>query len=224
MTACPIITRLPGGDAATPAPTDAPPERVSGLPCTVAGRAVFCPDRTGAIHRRPVDRQGEDAVVARARRGPPRGGGRRGVHTVVVYLTERRTSEGFVSEAYAALDDATPVRVSDEGSGATDVALAPRGARGLALMLDGRAAMTPLHARTLSVVGGKLQMGEDAVVFVGGGAESTTRGTLGAAASGAVFGLVPIARGVGLRARVGAHRRPAAPRRAVHVVLVSKWA
>jgi hypothetical protein len=151
-------------------------------------------DPTGAIHRRPLETEGRDVVVARARPGTSFSaelvdGGK----VVVAYLTDRRTTEGIISEAYAVLDEGPPLRLSDEGSGTTYVALAPRGSTVLALLLDGRVAMTPVHARALSVAGGKLVATEDAVIFVAGGAEANTRGALGVSAHGAAFGLVPIA-------------------------------
>jgi hypothetical protein len=102
-----------------------------------------------------------------------------------------------VSEAYAQLDDGPPLRISDEGSGATHVSLGRRGTSVIAILLDGRTAMTPVHARVLSTApqaaGTKLVVGEDAVVFVGGGAEANTRGALGSSPTGATFAFVPIA-------------------------------
>jgi len=194
----PTVTRVEPGDAQAPAAsvTDAGVPRTSAPACVVAGVFSFCMDPAGAIHRRPLETEGRDVVVARSRPGASFAAeSTDGLHVVVAYLADRKTSEGVVSEAYAALDDGPPVRLSDEGSGATYVALARRGASMIALLLDGRVAMTPVHARMLSVTaaGGKLEMGEDAVVFVGGGAEANTRGALAVSSSGAMFALVPIA-------------------------------
>jgi hypothetical protein len=112
---------------------------------------------------------------------------------VVVYLADRNTSEGVISAAFASLDDGPPVRLSDDGTGTTYLALAPRAGGLLALLVDGRVAMTPVHARTLTVAQGKLQAGDDAVLFVCGGAEANTRGALAMSANGTAFGLLPIA-------------------------------
>ena len=188
------VSHVTPGDAAPPAVVDAASARVASPPCAVAGAFSFCMDEAGAIHRRPLATDGPDNVIARGRPGAPFAAEViDSTQVVVVYLADRRTSEGVVSEAYAVLDDGPPLRLSDDGSGTTHVALARRGTALLALLLDGRVAMTPVHARTLTTSGGRLQAGEDAVVFVGGGAEASTRGAVGTSATGAAFALVPIA-------------------------------
>jgi hypothetical protein len=150
-------------------------------------------DPSGAIHRRPLLTEGSDEVVGHARpHSPFAAEAIEASHVVVAYLADRRTSEGWVSEAYVVLDGGPPQRISDEGSGSTDVALAARGSSVLALLLDGRVAMTPVHGRTLSFEHGALAVSEDAVVFVGGGAETHTRAALGVSAEGRAFGLIPI--------------------------------
>jgi hypothetical protein len=195
----PTVTPVSPPDAATASLENGPMfdagvPVVSSPPCAIAASATFCMDAGGAIHRRPLLTEGRDVVVARARPGSIFAvQGVAAAHAVVAYLVERPTSEGRVSQAYAALDEGPPVALSEEGSGATHVALATRGSSLVALLIDGRTAMTPVHARPLSVSGGMLAAGEDAVVFVGGGAEANTRGALGVSSTGAAFGLVPIA-------------------------------
>lgn len=72
-------------------------------------------------------------------------------------------------QAFATLDEGEAVRLSDDGAGATSLRLVPLGPdRALAVYIDARTAMVPVHARTLSVEGGRLKLGEDVVVFVGG--------------------------------------------------------
>ncbi|MGO8999378.1 MAG: hypothetical protein ACLQVI_39130, partial [Polyangiaceae bacterium] len=173
---------------------------VAGLPvasfptCVIAGAFSFCMDGGGAIHRRSLETEGKDGVGARARAGSVFAAELvAAAHVVVAYLAERQTSVGVMSEAYAVLDDGPPLRLSDEGSGATHVSLASRAGSLLALLIDGRTAMTPVHGRSLTIAGGRLVAREDVVVFVGGGAEANTRGALGVSASGAAFALVPIA-------------------------------
>jgi hypothetical protein len=115
-------------------------------------------------------------------------------HAVVAFLADRRSSEGWVTEAFAVLDDGEPTLLSAEGSGATFVAMARSGSSALVLLIDGRMAMTPTHARTVSLAGGRLELGPDVVVFVGGEAEAHTRGVLGTSTGGSgAFGLIPIA-------------------------------
>jgi hypothetical protein len=189
------VTRVVAGDAAAPsyAVVDAGFPHVTSPPCAVASTFSLCMDPSGAIHRKPLETEGPDVIVARGRAGTAFAADViDGAQVVVVYLAERRTTEGIVTEAYAVLGDGPPLRVSDDGSGTTYVALARRSGGLVALLLDGRVAMTPVHARTLSVVGGRLQAGEDAVIFVGGGAEPNTRGALGTSATEA-FALVPMA-------------------------------
>jgi hypothetical protein len=102
------------------------------------------------------------------------------------------TSEGLVREAWAAMDGAPPVRFSEDGSGATYIDLVPRGDGLLALTIDARVAMTPAHARLLTIEANKLAIGQDAVVFVGGSAERHNAGTLATAEDGTTFALIPV--------------------------------
>jgi hypothetical protein len=193
----PTVTRLSATDADAPTPStiDAGLPRVSSPPCVVAGSFSFCMDPGGSIHKRPLLTEGRDVVVARTRPGTSFAAEAfDGGHVVVAYLADRQTTEGTVSQAFAILDEGPPLRLSDEGSGTTSVSLARRGTTIVALLLDGRVAMTPVHARVLRAENGKLEASEDTVVFVGGGAEAYTRGTLGLAkGDGAAFALVPIA-------------------------------
>ncbi|HVY49218.1 MAG TPA: hypothetical protein VHB21_25180, partial [Minicystis sp.] len=149
----------------------------------------------------------DDHVVASARRGGPIAAAEIGEgHAVVAVLGDRKTTEGAVTLAFAALDDEPPVLLSEEGSGATFVALAPHQGRVLAAYVDARRAMTPVHARELRVDdGGKLGLGGDAVAFIGEGGDAQTSCTLVASGEGALA-LVPIGdgRGFGMAAvRVG---------------------
>ena len=191
----PTVTRVEPGDAEAPerSTTDAAVPRVSSPPCAVAGGFSFCMDPSGTIHQRSLESEGRDVVVARARPlSSFAAEAFEGGHVLLAYLATRQTTEGLVSEAYASVDGGPPIRLSDDGSGTTHISLARRGTAIVALLVDGRTAMTPVHARTLSLVQGKLIEGEDAVVFVGGGAEPSTRGALGVSATGAAYALIPI--------------------------------
>src|SRR5262249_42940331 len=83
----------------------------------------------------------------------------------------------------------------EDGSGATYVDLAPRGDGLIALTIDARVAMTPAHARPLTLDQGKLAIGKDAVIFVGGSAERHNAGTLVTANDGTAFSLIPVSEG-----------------------------
>jgi hypothetical protein len=166
--------------------------RVSSPPCAVAGDYVFCMDATGDIHRTPRV-GGADVVVARGRPGTRIGAEMiGGSHAVVAFLMDRPVSIGLVREAYAVADESPPVRISEDGSGASSVTLLARGSSTVAMLVDARSAMTPVHARALDWKDGKLWVGPDAVLFVGGGAETHTSGVVASSAKGTSFALVPV--------------------------------
>jgi hypothetical protein len=163
--------------------------------CALAGDSVFCADRTGAVHR--VNRDGGgDRVVASSRTGSRIGAAPlAGKHAALAYLASRKTSEGWVSEAWLAVDDEAPVRLSEDGSGATAVMLAARGASVLAVSVDARTALTALHVRPLTFEG-HVQFGEDVVVFVGGPGERYTMPAVSLPDAGGSWALLPIAKDV----------------------------
>ncbi|WP_437526972.1 hypothetical protein WME79_41960 [Sorangium sp. So ce726] len=189
----------PSSPPAEPAPDagdgSGDPERASWPACAVASRFVYCMDHGGTIRRTPLG-GGE---------GPPIGAGRRGTgisavalpggHTLLAFLSDRKTSEGAVTQAFAVLDDGAAVPLSEEGSGATFVALSPWKGGALAMYVDARSALTPVHARTLGLTAeGKLELGPDAVVFVGDAGESRMGGALAIGAAGPAYVLLPAAK------------------------------
>jgi hypothetical protein len=161
-------------------------------PCAFAGKHVFCMDAAGGVHQRDVA-TGGDAMVAQARAGTRIGASVVGGHELLAFVREGKTTEGETLEAWLWSDDGKTQRLSDDGSGATFAMLAPRGEGGLAVMLDARSAMTPVHARTVTW-NDRAILGPDAVVFLGGGAERHTRAALAVTSSGAATVLLPIAR------------------------------
>ena len=161
--------------------------------CAVARDVVYCPDTSGAIHRTHGSGEG-DTIVAQSRPGTPIAAATLGdTNIVLAYVREGTTSEGAVREGMVTLNDGPPVRLSEEGSGATSIELVERDYQIIALTVDARVAMTPTHARVLRVQGGKLEIGKDAVIFVGGPAERHTTGTLAFDKEGAMFALVAVA-------------------------------
>jgi hypothetical protein len=164
--------------------------------CAASADHLFCPDRTGAVHRTTREGTG-DHLAASSRSGSRIAAATlAGNHSALGYLASRQTSEGWVSEAWLAVDDAIPVRLSDDGSGATALALAQRKASVLALIVDARAALTALHVRPVTFEG-SAQLGEDAVVFVGGPGDRRTIAAVALPPSGPAWALLPIARDVG---------------------------
>ncbi|WP_437956784.1 hypothetical protein WME76_36225 [Sorangium sp. So ce119] len=168
------------------------PARASWPACAVASGFVFCMDQGGTIRRTPMS----------GGAAPPIGAGRRGTgisavplpggHTLLAFLSDRKTSEGVVTQAFAVLDDRPAVPLSEEGSGATFVALAPWKDGALAMYIDARSALTPVHARTLRPTAeGKLELGPDAVLFVGDAGESRMGGALAIGPEGPAYVLLP---------------------------------
>jgi hypothetical protein len=168
-----------------------PAERATSPGCAAAGGSLFCLDKAGAIHKSPGPGQ-EGAVIAQARAGSPLAAAAiGGSHVVYAFLADRRTSEGATTLAFAGVDDAIPVTLSEDGAGATFVTLAPRGEEVIAMYIDARRVLTPVHARVLSF-GAKLALGPDAVLFVGGGTEGRVTGVIAQGAPGSEHALVAL--------------------------------
>jgi hypothetical protein len=168
----------------------------SAVACAASADHLFCPDRTGAVHR--TTREGAGDYLAASSRSGSRisAATLADSHTALGYLASRQTSEGWVSEAWLAVDDEAPVRLSEDGSGATSLALASRKASVMALTVDARAALTALHVRPVTFEG-HAQLGEDEVVFVGGPGDRRTAATIALPPSGPAWALLPISRDIG---------------------------
>jgi hypothetical protein len=166
------------------------------VPCAAGGDHLFCADHAGAVHRTARDGSG-DRIVASSRAGSRIAAATLGgTHAALGYLASRQTSEGWVSEAWLAVDDEPPQRLSEDGSGATSLALSPRGSGVLALSVDARSALTALHVRPVTFEG-KAHLGEDVVAFVGGPGDRRTGAALAVPPSGPAWALLPIAKDVG---------------------------
>jgi hypothetical protein len=188
---------VPPPSAAAPAREGADGGTTAGyaVGCAIAGDRVFCPDRSGAVHRAARDGSG-DRIVASSRTGSRIGAAPLGgTHAALAYLASRQTSEGWVSEAWLAVDDEPPVRLSEDGSGATSLLLAPRGSEIVAVSVDARAALTAMHVRPVTFEG-RVRLGEDVVVFVGGPGDRRTAAGFAAAPSGPSWAVIPIAKDV----------------------------
>jgi hypothetical protein len=152
-----------------------------------------CPGRAGAITRTELP-NGFTKEIVKGRPGTRIAAaavGAGGRHTVTAFLDEKQTTEGRMLQAFAVLDDNDPVRLSDDGSGATGIDLASRGNSALALVLDARTAMVPVHARTVGEKDGKLDLGKDVVVDVGGAPERGIAGHIAVSPARTLF-LVPM--------------------------------
>ncbi|HEY1955194.1 MAG TPA: hypothetical protein VGH28_06265 [Polyangiaceae bacterium] len=181
----------PGLPIANPPPVGAASTHVGKPPCAAAGTFVFCMNPEGEIRRFRSATLESDNFIARARPGTRLAAAMAGGHPIVAYLRDQMTTEGRTSEAFVESDDGTELRLSEDGAGATTVALASRGQGAVATYVDARRAMSPVHARTLTA-SPKLALGKDAVLFIAGSAEPATRVALGVH-GGSAFVLLPVA-------------------------------
>ena len=93
---------------------------------------------------------------------------------VAIYIArpEKKTDE---RGARIWVEGAGSAPLSSDGSGASSVALAPSDGGLMAIMLDLRSAMSPVHARTIALgERGPARLGPDVVVFVGPSPEGRT--------------------------------------------------
>ena len=164
-----------------PPPKGAPPvvpprpSRFVGMrwpPCELAGRFAYCQAPGGPVVRSVLGSTEPGKTIAKSRSGTRIAAASLGPdHSVVAFLDVRRTTEGDMLQAFVALDDHEPVRLSDDGAGATTLRFLPRADSAVAVYLDTRTAMVPIHARAMSMKDKDLALGDDAVVFVGGAPE-----------------------------------------------------
>jgi hypothetical protein len=158
-------------------------------PAVVDGFAYFVHD--GKLVRRRTDGSGAlETLADDARNGsrvsavPARGG----EPAAVAYVT-RPDAEGTSRARLWALGATHPLTV--EGAGASSVSLV-RGERELfALSIDGRSAMTPVHARAVTFTGSSVALGPDRVVWVAGPAQAMTE-IVGASDGKQAWGFLPI--------------------------------
>lgn len=136
-------------------------------PCELAGKFAYCQAAGGIVYRttlgttdtKQIAKSRASTRIAAASLGPD--------HAVVATLDIRHTTEGDRLQAFITLDDGETTRLSEEGAGATVVRLVQRGDRAVALYLDARTSMLPVHARPLGLRGKDLALDDDAVVYVG---------------------------------------------------------
>ncbi len=131
--------------------------------------------------------------LARARPGTKIAATSFGDHEIVVFLADHKTSEGVMLQAFASIDGQAPVRVSEDGAGATSVDVAPRDKSAIIAYIDARSVMVPVHARVVEEKDGKAALGKDTVVFIGGAPDPNVAGVL-ATSERAAYYVLPIAR------------------------------
>lgn len=172
---------------------DAPSKRSDSPACAAAPPFLYCLAGSGEVLR--YGPEGAPVAVAKARARTSLAAAPLGGRVLLAYLAESITSEGIILVARIGYDGSPPLVLSEEGSGATHVTLAPWGDKVLAVYADERSAMTPVHARIVGV-GPRAAypaLGADAVIFVGdGGARTQT--AVARAEEGKAFALVPSTR------------------------------
>ena len=191
-TGIPHVVDVPADDKDASALISASRTRTTLPSCAVAGDAIVCPDASGVVQ---VWRGDRHSILGRARPGTDVAAATIDGKLALAFVMDHVTTEGVMREAWVVVEGGAPVRVSEEGSGATFIELAARGKGLLAMTIDARVAMTPAHARSLVLENGALTLGPDAVVFVGGSAEPHNAGALATASDGTAFELIAVADG-----------------------------
>ena len=101
--------------------------------------------------------------------------------------------------------------LSPEGTTANTVALVARGSGWLALSLEGRTGMSPLHARSVAVTESGVKLGADFIAWVAGSAQPMTM-VHGLSDAMSTWALLPIERDIArfglVRVRVGESQNP----------------
>jgi len=92
------------------------------------------------------------------------------------------------------MEGRTTERLSPEGSAASSVALAADDENLFVTFIEGRSGMSPVHARRIRHEGGKVVLGDDVVVWVGGSAQALTEIVGGVSELGELWAFVPMER------------------------------
>lgn len=159
-------------------------------PSVAEGRAYWISH--GRLVRRAFGDEPELEVLSDAARDGSRTAAAVAGGVVAVAFLGRPDQEG-TSHARLWLEGKPPLDLTPEGAGASSVALTRVGDHLLATTIDGRSAMTPLHARTVRIEPNGARLGDDVVVWVGGPAQAWTETFLGAE-GGRAWAHVPIER------------------------------
>jgi hypothetical protein len=147
----------------------------------------------GRLVRRRADGSGELEVLADGARNGTRVAAAVAKSGVVVAFVGRADGEG-TSRAKLWLAPGRTLDLTPEGAGASSVTLATQDDRLVAVTIDGRSAMTPLHARSISLDGPAAPtLGPDVVVWVAGPAHSFTEVSAGSDGKNS-WALLPIER------------------------------
>ncbi len=180
-------------DKTSVAPLDADAAEFSVLrraPSIAGGRAYWI--SRGRLVRRALDGGAPLEVLDNEARDNTRVSAVELKRGVAVAFLGRADAEG-TSHARLWLEGKPVLELTQEGAGASSVALTRSGNRLLAVTIDGRSAMTPLHARAVRPEGAVATLDDDVVVWVGGPSQAWTETFVGVE-PGRAWAHVPIER------------------------------
>jgi hypothetical protein len=190
-----LVARRSAGspERARIAPVDAPASDFAALgrgPGIAGGRAYWV--SRGRLVRRALEGESALEVLAADARASSRVTAVEVDGKVAVAYLGRPDHEG-TAHARLWIEGGTSLDLTPDGAGASSVALTRAGDHLLVTSIDGRSAMTPMHARTVRLDGGRAEVGADVVVWVGGPAQAWTE-TFVVAEAERAFAHVPIER------------------------------
>jgi hypothetical protein len=160
-------------------------------PAVAGGRAYWV--SRGRLVRRALGGGGELEVLRDDAREVCRTSAVELEGTTLVSYLGKPDDEG-TSRARVWSSKGPPVELTPDGAGASSVALTLLDpGQALAVAIDGRSAMTPLHARTIEVAGAHTKLAEDVIAWVGGPARSYTE-VIAGASGGVGWAAVPLER------------------------------
>jgi hypothetical protein len=142
-----------------------------------------------------IDAAGEAEVLATdAREGTRVSALNFGKVPVISYIATR---EGDIpAHAKLWIEGGKSFVLSPDGAGASSVAITQLGDEGLAVSIDARTAMTPLHGRRFRVQGANVQLEPDVVMWVGASSQSLSEVTMTNRGSSEAWALLPIEKDV----------------------------
>lgn len=205
-----VLWRLSGNAASVslfgpngPAPGPSEEERMKKWP---RGKVTVAEDASGSMHsywiegreliRHTITPDGklenQEVILHDATPGTFPAALRSGGRDVVAYIANGSARN---AERHARLwvEGGGILDLSPEGSGASSISLVPVGAgQVIAMWLDARQAMTPVHARRFEVREKTTAIAEDEVLFVGGPPEGYPE-LIGVRSGGSAAGLLPLA-------------------------------
>jgi hypothetical protein len=139
----------------------------------IVGRFAYWISK-GRLVRRRFDVASELQVLAEDAREGTRVAAAPSAHIPpsVAYIARQSGGKSLVAKLW--MEGTESILLSAEGAAANSVSLASAGSHMIALSLEGRTSMSPVHARTIGFDATKPKLGEDVVAWVGASAQPQT--------------------------------------------------